>query len=308
MASSDHNLHENSNVLKRWIRFISYPFVVVATRMFRGIHFFEQFYIKLYNIYAFVSQMMFFVLCSLVFNEKVESDRFEEYLLMALKTLLFYSVFTYFTTKTKDILSSNRILIFHNWNLMEGICRIVIEWAKAIIVVICLREQGIDFRPSVPYAVSTFSYYLCTEKIFTDIFRKAFQYCAFAIFDDLEHLYVPLLLNIYTVTLSITIELYFFLTTKFVNFAFVCSYFLIYIRIKDSYYNYWKILELEKQTFDNFRNASQKQLDEYDDICAVCLNKMSKAKITPCNHYFHPNCLKECLKNSFLCPLCKLNF
>ncbi|KAH0817304.1 hypothetical protein GEV33_005487 [Tenebrio molitor] len=197
--------------------------------MFRGIHFFEQFYIKLYNIYAFVSQMMFFVLCSLVFNEKVESDRFEEYLLMALKTLLFYSVFTYFTTKTKDILSSNRILIFHNWNLMEGICRIVIEWAKAIIVVICLREQGIDFRPSVLYAVSTFSYYLCTEKIFTDIFRKAFQYCAFAIFDDLEHL------------------------------------------IKDSYYNYWKILELEKQTFDNFRNASQKQLDEYDDICAAAL-------------------------------------
>lgn len=251
--------------------------------------------------------MFFFLSCALAFDEFRENEKREEFALIGLKTLLFYSVFTYFVTKTRDIVSSNRPSMFQNWNITEGLCRIVIEWAKAIVVVVCLREQGIYFKPSISYAFLTFTYYLCTEKIFTEIFVIAIQYFAFEIFDDMEYLYIPLALNIYTTTLSIFIHLY-LLTTKFVTFALISFYFTIYIRSKDLYYNYWKIIKLSQKTFENFRNANQKEIDDYDDICAVCLNKMSKAKITPCNHFFHPRCLKECLKNSFFCPLCKLAF
>lgn len=253
-------------------------------------------------------QLLFFVCCAVVYKEYQIPERTEEPVLIALKTLLFYSVFTYFTTKTKEILSPNRINLFRNWSLMEGICRIVIEWSKAIVVVMCLREQGIHFKPSIPYAATTFTYYLCTEKIFTDIFQKTIVYCKFEIFEDLDHLYVPLVLNIYTVTLSFTADLYLFMSTKFLLFAIFCAYFTIYLRLKDCYYNFWNLLIMEKQTFNSFRDATQQDLDNYDDICAVCLSKMSRAKITPCNHFFHPCCLRECLKNSFLCPLCKVNF
>lgn len=253
-------------------------------------------------------QMFFFVSCALFFNESKKSERHEEYLLVGLKTLLFYSVFTYFTTKTRDILTTNRASLFQNWSITEGVCRIVIEWAKAIIVVVCLREQGIYLKPSIPYAFITFSYYLCTEKIFSEIFCKLFQFFAFEFFDELEHLYVPLVLNLYVLSLCFSTNLYFLMTRQFLGFIIASSYFTIYLRLKDCYFNYWKIIKLEIETFENFRNANQKELDEYDDICAVCLNKMSKAKITPCNHFFHPTCLKQCLKNSFLCPICKLEF
>ncbi|RZC35524.1 uncharacterized protein BDFB_002241 [Asbolus verrucosus] len=156
--------------------------------------FFEQFYIKLYNIYAFVSQILFFVMCSLAFNEyEGEDEKYEEYILIALKTLLFYSVFTYFATKSRDILSSDQYRAsVQNWSFMEGVCRIVIEWAKAIIVVICLREQGIYFKPSPHYAAITFTFYLCTEKIFLEFFHAVFHYFEFDAFEHLEHLYVPL--------------------------------------------------------------------------------------------------------------------
>ncbi|KAJ3648923.1 hypothetical protein Zmor_020691 [Zophobas morio] len=309
MASTDNNdENDDQHFILRCFQFISYPFVVVINRLVSDIHFMEQFYIKLYNIYAFVSQMFFFLSCTLAFNEYNASKKEEEFILTGLKTLLFYSVFTYFASKTRDILSPTHPSLFHNWNLTEGLCRIVIEWAKAIIVVICLREQGIYFKPSVPYAIFTFSYYLCTEKIFTEICLKLCQYLDFDIFDDLEHLYVPLVLNMYTMALSLIINLYLLIIAEFMTFTFVSCYFTIYIRLKDSYYNYWTVVKLARKTFENFRTASQKELEEFDDVCAVCLNKMSKAKITPCNHFFHPNCLKECLKSSLLCPICKVSF
>ncbi|XP_044263616.1 uncharacterized protein LOC123010634 [Tribolium madens] len=299
---------EQQNFLKRLVKFISYPFVAVGCKLILWLHFSELLFIRLYNIYALICQLFFFVCCALVYNESTEPEKNEEHVLIALKTLLFYSVFTYFTTKTRDIFTANRTSFFRNFNLMEGICRIVIEWAKAVIVVFCLREQGIYFKPSIPYAATTFTYYVCTEKIFTELLQKLIKHCEFEIFEDLDHLYVPLVLNVYTVTLSFTADLYLILTTDFVTFSLCCAYFTIYLRLKDSYYNFWKLLVLEKQTFNSFRDASQEDLDDYDDICAVCLNKMSKAKITPCNHFFHPYCLKECLKNSFLCPLCKVSF
>ncbi|XP_077283951.1 TRC8 ring finger protein [Arctopsyche grandis] len=50
--------------------------------------------------------------------------------------------------------------------------------------------------------------------------------------------------------------------------------------------------------------ASSVQLDSLDDVCAICYQEMSSAKITKCNHYFHGVCLRKWLYVQDRCPLC----
>lgn len=38
-------------------------------------------------------------------------------------------------------------------------------------------------------------------------------------------------------------------------------------------------------------DATMVELDELNDICAICQGNMVSAKITRCNHYFHGVCL-----------------
>ena len=43
--------------------------------------------------------------------------------------------------------------------------------------------------------------------------------------------------------------------------------------------------------------------------CSICLNKLSSIKyipcVTPCDHYFHYNCLKQWCRRSPSCPVCR---
>ncbi|XP_053626273.1 protein TRC8 homolog [Cherax quadricarinatus] len=50
--------------------------------------------------------------------------------------------------------------------------------------------------------------------------------------------------------------------------------------------------------------ATQKQLNEHDDVCAICFQNLRSAKITKCNHYFHSVCLRKWLYVQDSCPLC----
>lgn len=50
--------------------------------------------------------------------------------------------------------------------------------------------------------------------------------------------------------------------------------------------------------------ASEAQLQEFDDVCAICYQEMGTARITRCNHYFHGVCLRKWLYVQDICPLC----
>lgn len=50
--------------------------------------------------------------------------------------------------------------------------------------------------------------------------------------------------------------------------------------------------------------ASPEQLQEFDDVCAICYQDMLTARITRCNHYFHGVCLRKWLYVQDICPLC----
>ncbi|XP_067347862.1 RING finger protein 145-like isoform X2 [Channa argus] len=81
-----------------------------------------------------------------------------------------------------------------------------------------------------------------------------------------------------------------------------------------SYYNVWLRAQLGWQSFllrrdavnkiKSLPTASNTQLEQYNDICAICYQDMSNAVITPCSHFFHAGCLKKWLYVQETCPLC----
>uniref|UniRef100_A0A3P8X0B5 RING finger protein 145 n=1 Tax=Cynoglossus semilaevis TaxID=244447 RepID=A0A3P8X0B5_CYNSE len=81
-----------------------------------------------------------------------------------------------------------------------------------------------------------------------------------------------------------------------------------------SYYNVWLRAQLGWQSFllrrdavnkiKSLPTASSAQLEQYNDICAICYQDMNTAVITPCSHFFHAGCLKKWLYVQETCPLC----
>ncbi|XP_075958774.1 RING finger protein 145-like [Anarhichas minor] len=81
-----------------------------------------------------------------------------------------------------------------------------------------------------------------------------------------------------------------------------------------SYYNVWLRAQLGWQSFllrrdavnkiKSLPTASNTQLEQYNDICAICYQDMNNAVITPCSHFFHAGCLKKWLYVQETCPLC----
>ena len=52
--------------------------------------------------------------------------------------------------------------------------------------------------------------------------------------------------------------------------------------------------------------ATSEQLAAHGDVCAICYMEMSPttAKITPCGHFYHGNCLRKWLFVQDHCPMC----
>ena len=71
--------------------------------------------------------------------------------------------------------------------------------------------------------------------------------------------------------------------------------------------NGWKVF-LSRRTavtkLNRLADATQDQLKDLQDLCAICFDSMSSAKITQCGHYFHSNCLRKWLYIQSSCPLC----
>ncbi|XP_033102754.1 RING finger protein 145-like [Anneissia japonica] len=52
------------------------------------------------------------------------------------------------------------------------------------------------------------------------------------------------------------------------------------------------------------KQATEAELKLLNDVCAICYEKMTNARVTPCRHYFHGACLKKWLYVKDNCPMC----
>ncbi|XP_072377400.1 uncharacterized protein [Diabrotica undecimpunctata] len=314
MSTISLSLHtESEEEIIGWHLFARELFLGLVSEIMEEVHFVEQFFIKMKTFYAFISQVCFFILVDSILekNGDFRDLKSDKSVIMALTSILFYSVFGYFVTRVKDIFQTHRLTIFTSLRsgdqLLHWVIKLILEWAKAVVLVVCLREQGINYSPSISYSIVTFIYYLCTEKIFTETLPEIVEIFNIDLLDNLEYLYVPMILNFIAITAAFVASMYIYFI-QCSSFLLLSMYFLLYIRLKDIYHNQWKLLQIEKAMFRSFKIATREEIIAWSDICAICLNTMSKARMTPCKHLFHPLCLKQCLKSSFLCPLCKSNF
>ncbi|XP_044755698.1 protein TRC8 homolog [Coccinella septempunctata] len=55
---------------------------------------------------------------------------------------------------------------------------------------------------------------------------------------------------------------------------------------------------------ESLPDATEPELSDYNDVCAICYQEMRSAKITRCRHFFHGVCLRKWLYVQDRCPLC----
>ncbi|XP_076160709.1 E3 ubiquitin-protein ligase AMFR [Ptiloglossa arizonensis] len=67
--------------------------------------------------------------------------------------------------------------------------------------------------------------------------------------------------------------------------------------------NYLAVLSHMEQ---NYPMATQEELAENSDNCAICWGKMETARKLPCCHLFHNSCLQSWLEQDTSCPTCRL--
>ncbi|KAL4234654.1 hypothetical protein ACF0H5_006295 [Mactra antiquata] len=68
--------------------------------------------------------------------------------------------------------------------------------------------------------------------------------------------------------------------------------------------NYRRVV---KHMEERFSMATTEELNNNNDDCAVCWEKMETARKLPCGHLFHNSCLRSWLEQDTSCPTCRLS-
>lgn len=262
---------------------------------------------------SFVNQVMFFMLCERWFCPEER--------LTGLYSLLFYNVMGYVVTYATKLIQLHHyspiIRVSEHTNIRHlamTATKLVLDFTKAVTFVITGvfmllvfgLEQGLEhFNPTGWYIVITVWYFVLTERSCQERAPAVLTWMQLDIFENLEPLWTPVLLRLLTsLSSGLMITLVWFGTDGGWTLVFGSSYINVFLALKDMD-RYWKALLQERACLDKYRYATRSELSERDDVCPVCLQSMICARVTPCNHFFHGDCLRRCLKETPTCPLCK---
>ncbi|KAM4710464.1 RING finger protein 145-like isoform 2-T2 [Discoglossus pictus] len=83
----------------------------------------------------------------------------------------------------------------------------------------------------------------------------------------------------------------------------VHSYFNVWLRAQTGWRSFLLRREAAKK-INSLPKATKRQLRAHNDVCSICFQDMSVAVITPCNHFFHADCLRKWLYVQDTCPMC----
>ena len=87
--------------------------------------------------------------------------------------------------------------------------------------------------------------------------------------------------------------------------ALVLSYSNGFLAVMELRVQVWLEVQAGLRRMSELRRATRRELAAHNDVCAVCLGAMTAARITRCRHLFHGKCLRQALRVSPQCPLCK---
>ncbi|XP_070804554.1 RING finger protein 145-like isoform X1 [Pituophis catenifer annectens] len=83
----------------------------------------------------------------------------------------------------------------------------------------------------------------------------------------------------------------------------VHCYFNVWLRAQSG----WKSFSLRWEAAKKIGllpRATSRQLEDHNDLCAICFQEMTVAIIMPCGHIFHEGCLRKWFYVQDTCPLC----
>ncbi|KAB0804340.1 hypothetical protein PPYR_01310 [Photinus pyralis] len=253
------------------------------------------------------TNVLFSMCCQITFVTMLDA-LFTEKKISGVLNLLICSMLGLLLTRGRNMINSTserQSNITEGWLPRYG--KLTMELFRMVMLVIFINDERRMFHFNFVHTFLSVSYYMCTSYLFKEIFIDFAAYFKLSSLEAMEHLYVPIVLKSYALLLSITLSIVASFR-KYVHFSLFASYFLIHLPLKDIYCNYVKRLIIQTRIYDSFKMATEEDIQQRDDVCPICLSAIEEAKVTSCNHFFHPVCLKNCLKTSLKCPLCKHQF
>lgn len=183
--------------------------------------------------------------------------------------------------------------------------RVLITLSKGTFAAAILFYQ--TFYLNFWYVCTTLIYFALTRSCMSRPLTRLLESAQLDGLEGLDQYYVVGLLGV----LEVLFAGFFMLWTLIQHQQFlmlVALYTNIYTGGKDVINNAVSSMFAEWSLLAHFNRATTAEIEELDDVCAVCLSAMRKARKTPCGHYFHGHCLRRCLKEKVSCPICNFKF
>lgn len=243
--------------------------------------------------------------------------------LTGLYSLLFYNILCYLCHYAAKLFSlrdyspyihvSNQSKVRH---LAMSVTKVVLDLTKGVTFVITGvfmllvfgLEQGLErFSPTWTYVLLTALYFCITERVCQDKIPVLLSWLSLEALENLEALWAPVLCRLassLSSLLMIVVVSFWCSGRASWGLCLVASYINVYLGLK-AMDRHLKVLLHERSTLGRFRFATRQELSGLDDVCSVCLQRMASARVTPCRHMFHGDCLRRSLKDRSTCPMCK---
>ncbi|XP_050672038.1 uncharacterized protein LOC126970255 [Leptidea sinapis] len=271
----------------------------------------ERLFLQLNNLSTMISQLLIFAACDRLF---VSRGR-----LTCLYSLMFYNVITYSVNYIREICTKEDWSPYVNVtrhsrvkHLAMSATKIVLEWTKAVTFVVTMTfilltlglEQGLDhYKPNFLYTIITATYYLLTEKTFLELWPLALAALKLERLEGMEVLYSGVWARGVTTAIAVPLVPALSWHERY-RLAFLLAYICVYVhgrhRLGEALVKFNEACD----SLARFRRATPEELSTLEDVCAVCLGTMKSARVTPCAHFFHADCLRRCLATTDRCPIC----
>ncbi|CAB3246155.1 unnamed protein product [Arctia plantaginis] len=271
----------------------------------------ERIFLQMSNLSTMIGQLLMFTACDRLL---VSQGR-----LTCLYSLMFYNVVTYSVSYVREICTKEDWSPYVNVtrhsrvkHLAMSATKIVLEWTKAVTFIVTITfvllalglEQGLEhYRPTALYTVITGIYYLLTEKTFLELWPLGLSALKLERLEGMEALYFGVWSRCITTSLALPLVPALIYYERW-RLAALVLYVCVFIHGRHRLGEAVKKFQEACDSLVKFRRATVEELETLEDVCAVCLGTMKSARVTPCAHFFHADCLRKCLATSDRCPIC----
>lgn len=184
----------------------------------------------------------------------------------------------------------------------------VLKLAKSVVLTMVLMlftSRLPDYQVNLNYLLITGVYFVLTTPSFENQFIKMLKRCELDLIEGMEELWCPLVTKLLSLSYSTVFMIMAFpRQSSLIIIACYTNIFIDYVKFRDCLLpQLWR----ERAILKKYCLVCKSQFIQkgIDPICAVCLDAMSFARLTPCKHSFHGHCLRRWLKENSCCPLCK---